>query len=223
MRRRAFVSLCCAAAGPLSLRTPLAAEAAEADAPAARWAGLVAQAASLDAAARIDLVNAVVNRWLLECDDTARVDWPTPFEALVRGRGDCRAFAILKFFALRAAGQGDDAVRVLYTIHRRRATPGLQRPHLVAWARAGAQEARVLDNLNPFALPLSLRADLRPVFSLDLEHLRRGAEESIDRPAAALRPWREMLERRARQSGETAQSLVVTSSTRPLRGLSSQR
>lgn len=103
---------------------------------------------------------------------------------------------------------------------QRRATPGLQRPHLVAWARDGANEPRVLDNLNPFAQPLALRPDLRPLFSLDLEHLRRGTGESIDRPAAALRPWREMLERRAR---EPDQSLVDTSSTRPVRALSSQR
>ncbi|MCW5662774.1 MAG: transglutaminase-like cysteine peptidase [Piscinibacter sp.] len=217
MRRRAFVSLCCAAAGPLALQ---AARAADGAISAEQWQRLIVQAAALDAAARIELVNAVVNRWLIDSDDAGRADWPTPAEALARGRGDCRAFAILKFFTLLAAGHPEDDVRVLYTIRSRRATPGLQQPHLVAWARTAGAPPRVLDNLNPFAQPLSLRRDLRPLFSLDLRHLRRGAEETIDRPATALRPWREMLERRA---GEAPQSLVDTSSTRPLRGFISQR
>lgn len=218
MRRRAFACLCTAAALPLPW--PGIVSASEVPVPLPRWQALVGQAAKADAAARIELVNAVLNRWLVEFDASDRLEWPTPREVLARGGGDCRAFAILKFFTLLAAGHAAPDTRVLYTILRRGDTPGLQRPHLVAWARSAGAEPRLLDNLNPFALPLSRRPDLRPVFSVDLEHLRRGADETIDRPAATLRPWREMLARRA---AEQAQSLVEISSTRPLRGLTSQR
>ncbi len=218
MRRRAFVSLGTAAAAPLPWAGIV--RAAAAPVPLQQWQALVEQAAQADGLARIELVNAVLNRWLVEWDDSARLDWPTPREVMARGGGDCRAFAILKFFTLLAAHHPARDTRVLYAIRQRRSTPGLQQPHLVAWARAGGEEPRVLDSLNPFALRLSQRRDLKPLFSVDLEHLRRGADEAIDRPASDLRPWREMLERRAR---EPAQSLVDTSSTRPLRGLSSQR
>jgi predicted transglutaminase-like cysteine proteinase len=187
-----------------------------------RWQRLVEQAADASAAARIEIVNVALNRLIEERIDPDRSTWPTPGEAIARGAGDCRTFAVLKFFALLAAGHDAADVRVLYTIQQRRATPGLQQPHLVAWARSAVDaEALVLDNQNPFTLPLAQRPDLRPVFSLDCEHLRRGASDEVDRPARALRPWRALLERGA--GGRGAQSLVWISTTRPLRGLTSQR
>lgn len=217
MDRRSFVLTSVVTAWPLPAPcTAHAPAAGEADC-LWRWRRLVEEAARADAAARIEMVNVTVNRLVAERDDPGDREWPTPREALARGRGDCRAFAILKFFALRAAGHAEADVRLLYTIHRPDATPGLQRPHLVAWARAGGAEARVLDNLNLFTLPLAQRPDLHAVFSVDTQHLRRGAGEAVDRPAVLLRPWRELLERHA------AQSLVWISTTRPLRGLTSQR
>jgi predicted transglutaminase-like cysteine proteinase len=217
MDRRSFVLTSAVTAWPLL--APGAAHALTADEVDRlwRWRRLVEEAAQADAAARIEMVNVAVNRLIAERNDPDEHDWPTPREALARGSGDCRAFAILKFFALRAAGHADADVRLLYTIHRLDATPGLQRPHLVAWARAGGAPARVLDNVNLFTLPLAQRPDLHAVFSVDMQHLRRGAGEAVDRPAASLRPWRELLERHA------AQSLVWISTTRPLRGLTSQR
>lgn len=187
-----------------------------------QWRRLVEQALQSDAAARIEIVNAALNRLIEERADPQWTRWPTAGEVIARGGGDCRSFAVLKFFTLLCAGHEAADVRVLYTILQQPSTPGLERPHLVAWARAGAAvEGRVLDNLNPFTLPLAQRPDLRPVFSLDCEHLRRGAGDDVDRPAHALRPWRELLERAAQERG--AQSLVWISTTRPLRGLTSQR
>lgn len=217
MDRRSFVLTSVATAWPLTALCAAPALAAGEVDRLGRWRRLVEAAAQAGAAARIEMVNVAVNRLIDERNDPDDHDWPTPREALARGRGDCRAFAILKFFALRAAGHAEADVRVLYTIQRPDATPGLQRPHLVAWAHAGDAEARVLDNLNPFALPLAQRPDLHAVFSVDTQHLRRGAGEAVDRPAVLLRPWRELLERHA------AQSLVWISTTRPLRGLTSQR
>lgn len=221
MQRRLLVRAGVAAAWPLP-GSRAATRSAGGQERLQRWLGLVEQAARSDAAARIEVVNAALNRLIEERADPERHHWPTPGEVLARGAGDCRSYAILKFYTLLAAGHEAADVRVLYTIQQRQATPGLQRPHLVAWARAAADaQARVLDNLNPFTLPLALRPDLRPVFSLDGEHLRRGAGEEVDRPARALRPWRELLERVAVEP--RAQSLVWISTTRPLRGLTSQR
>ncbi|MBX3607678.1 MAG: transglutaminase-like cysteine peptidase [Piscinibacter sp.] len=182
-----------------------------------RFQRLVVQAAQADAAGRIEMINVAVNRLIEEAPDPQRQDWRTPGEVLARGHGDCRAFAVLKYFALLAAGHDPRAARVLYTVVRPADTPGLARPHLVAWARAGNAAPRVLDNLNPFALPLALRPDLEPVFSLDLHDLRRGAGEAVHAPASRLRPWRELLERRARED----QSLVWIPTTRPVRGFTS--
>lgn len=188
MQRRTFAAACLAGA--------LGAHASdERSARRIRWQQLVDRAGGEGADARLDSVNAQVNRLIDDGSDPDLVHWPTPAEALERGRGDCRAFAVLKYFALLAAGHPAADLRLLYAIQRSPDTPGLEQRHLVTWARAGGAAPRVLDNLVPFALPLAARADLQPVFSIDCEHLRSGDGDTIERPARDLRPWRELLER----------------------------
>lgn len=199
MRRRSWTLGCAAALWPLRVfaLSPAAHEARAGRLQ--RWQALIEDAREVGAEQRIDLVHAAVHRLVADDPDADTCCWPTPLEALQRGSGDCRTFAVLKFFALRAAGHDAADVRLLYAIQQRPETPGLQRPHLVAWARDAGGPPRVLDNLLPFPLTLAQRPDLRVVFSLDCEHLREGLRETVARPAGALRPWRELLERHRAQ------------------------
>ena len=163
------------------------------------FADLAHAVSELPPAQRIGFVNAAVNRLVTLADDAelGAVDvWLTPLETLARGRGDCEDIAIAKFFLLLAGGVDAGGVRLLYARRCDPATHGHVTAHVVALARTPFADPLVLDNVNPIALPVSLRDDLEPVFSFDRTQLWSGVRGPCHGGAPQrLRPWRDVLGR----------------------------
>lgn len=198
MKRRALaIAAACAPFASVRARTTGDADAAHA------YAALVHEAAQLPMPERIVFVNVAVNQRVAYVEDgvwgNADV-WQTPIETFVRGAGDCEDIAIAKFFVLEDATVDASPVRLLYARHRDLAVPAIETPHVVAIARHASADPLVLDNVNLMVLPLSLRDDLRAVFSFDRSRLWLG----VDQPARGSAPerlpaWRRVLERMAAQ------------------------
>lgn len=167
---------------------------------------LVAQAARLDDAARLELVNDFFNRRITFTEDSALwglVDhWASPLEMLGRGRGDCEDYAIAKYFVLRAAGVPVQRLRLVYVRAQVAGGPTAAIPHLVlAWYAQPTADPMVLDNLVPDVQPASRRPDLTPVFSFNSDGLWQGVGgPSAGDPVQRLSKWREVLAK-AREEG----------------------
>lgn len=130
--------------------------------------------------------------------------WQTPAETLAAGRGDCEDYAIAKYFLLDACGAGG-CPRLVYARCAATSLSGAPLAHVVLIADAGADDPLVLDCLDAPPLPLSRRADLRPVFSFDAHGLWRGvSHEQVGEAAVRLLPWRGVLQRWARQQRAAA-------------------
>ncbi|MED5620107.1 transglutaminase-like cysteine peptidase [Ideonella sp. BN130291] len=159
---------------------------------------LIAQAAALDEAARLPLVNEFFNRRVLFRDDTTvwgQVDyWASPLETLNKGEGDCEDYAIAKYFSLLAAGVPVAKLRMVYV--RAQVGGGVQAHMVLAYYPAPDAEPLILDNLVGEVRPASRRPDLAPVFSFNSEGLWQGVGgSSAGDPVARLSRWREVLEK----------------------------
>jgi predicted transglutaminase-like cysteine proteinase len=81
----------------------------------AEWRTLVERARTLDFRAKLDYVNATINRYpyvssMRNWGESNR--WETPLE-FIRNGGQCQDYAIAKYLALRAAGMPADRLRVV--------------------------------------------------------------------------------------------------------------
>jgi predicted transglutaminase-like cysteine proteinase len=96
---------------------------------------------------RLRLINSTVNRGLAYSSDAAvwgRSDyWARPEEILMRGRGDCEDYAILKYWLLRQAGVDDSQLQLVVVWHSYR-----KMFHAVLVVHDG-DTRYVLDNLSP--------------------------------------------------------------------------
>ena len=162
------------------------------------------QARGLAPAAQLRAVNDFYNQRIAFDTDAkvwGRVDyWASPLELLDKDEGDCEDYAIAKYFTLRLLGMPAASLRLVYV--RARLDEGVVQPHVVlAYLPQGGGEALILDNLLDAVTPISLRADLSPVFSFNSDALWRGLEGSGGTPAVArLAAWRVVLQR-ARAEG----------------------
>jgi predicted transglutaminase-like cysteine proteinase len=188
---------------------PLAWDAARMDAAARRLgpkavAGaqalqpVLAQAATLDEAARLALVNQFFNRRVLFRDDAevwGQVDhWASPLETLNKGEGDCEDYAIAKYFSLIASGVPVARLRLVYV--RAQLGGGVQAHMVLAYYATADAEPLILDNLVGEVRPASRRPDLAPVFSFNSDGLWQGVGgSSAGDPVARLSRWREVLEK----------------------------
>lgn len=156
---------------------------------------LLRSAATLQDAARLELVNRYFNERIRFAPDTAvwgREDyWASPLETLNKGRGDCEDYAIAKYASLLAAGVAPERLRLVYV----RAQIGREaQAHMVlAYQAAPEDDPLILDNLLPEVLPASRRRDLTPIFSFSADGLWQGnGGEPAGDPLARLSPWREV-------------------------------
>jgi predicted transglutaminase-like cysteine proteinase len=159
---------------------------------------VLAQAATLDEAARLALVNQFFNRRVLFRDDAevwGQVDhWASPLETLNKGEGECEDYAVAKYFSLIATGVPVARLRLVYV--RAQLGGGVQAHMVLAYYATPDAEPLILDNLVGEVRPASRRPDLAPVFSFNSDGLWQGVGgSSAGDPVARLSRWREVLEK----------------------------
>jgi predicted transglutaminase-like cysteine proteinase len=129
---------------------------------AAEWRDLVARLTALPFRAKIEAVNAALNRYpyvtsLRNWGETNR--WETPLEFLRKG-GQCQDYAIAKYLALRAAGVPADRLRLVVLRDMR-----LEIDHAVTVAY-GEGEAWVLDNQSAALVTTDSLLHYQPYYSI---------------------------------------------------------
>lgn len=159
---------------------------------------LLLQAAKLDDAERLTLVNEFFNRRIVYREDIdvwGQLDyWASPLETLGKGAGDCEDYAIAKYFTLVATGMPVARLRLVYV--RAQVGGGVQAHMVLAYYAQPDAEPLILDSLVTEVRPASRRPDLAPVFSFNSEGLWQGvAGASAGDPLARLSRWREVLQK----------------------------
>jgi predicted transglutaminase-like cysteine proteinase len=129
----------------------------------AEWGALIAALKGLDLRAKLDRVNAAINRHpyvpsYVNWHESNH--WETPFEFLAKG-GQCQDYAIAKYLLLRAAGVPASSLRVV-VLHDTR----LDLDHAVTVAYVGG-EALVLDNQQRDVVPASSLDFYQPYYSIN--------------------------------------------------------
>jgi predicted transglutaminase-like cysteine proteinase len=129
----------------------------------AEWGAVVASLDGLELRAKLDRVNAAVNRhpYIPSTVNWHESNhWETPFEFLRKG-GQCQDYAVAKYLLLREAGVPASSLRlvVLRDTHL-----GLDHAVTVAFVRG---EALVLDNQQQEVVPASRLDYCRPYYSIN--------------------------------------------------------
>ncbi|BBG66278.1 FIGfam010717 [Hydrogenimonas sp.] len=121
--------------------------------------------------------------------------WATPYEFLLRGRGDCEDYVIAKYFTLKKLGI--DTKR-LYFVYVR--VKGYKLPHMVlAYFETPESDPLVLDSLNLKIFRASERKDIIPVYTFNGELLQRFKDRSVeglgDKNSMVKLKWDDLIER----------------------------
>lgn len=159
--------------------------------------------------ARLARVNDFINRRIRFEDDLAIWSlsdyWATPLETIGQSSGDCEDLAIIKYYALKAAGIPLAKLRLIYVKASLQGPNGpYQQAHMVlAYYPTPNAVPLVLDNLVTEILPASQRQDLQPVFSFNSEAIWSGAAGNAVKGTGGtsqLSRWQNLLQR-ARNEG----------------------
>lgn len=127
------------------------------------WRRIVATLVPLDLRAKLDAVNALVNRYpyIPSAVNWHEANyWETPYEFLAHS-GQCQDYAIAKFMLLRAAGVPNDRLRVVVLRDTRL---GLDHAVLVAYLDG---EALLLDNQIAEVVSVERVQHYRPYYSIN--------------------------------------------------------
>lgn len=149
-----------------------------------QWNYLVGRVLQHPAAARAELINLAINQFE-HAESSGATVWQSPQELVARGAGDCKDFALAKFWLLRHTGTARERVRLAYGEARVGSTSRL---HLVVLLWVDDGSPLVLDNLRPGMHRLSQRVDLQIRFSFDELGFydQTGSQRIRDQP---LRGW----------------------------------
>jgi predicted transglutaminase-like cysteine proteinase len=146
-------------------REPPCATGAAADCAPAEWRALLDQLDGLDLDAKLERVNAAINRhpYVASMRNWGESNhWETPFEFLRRG-GQCQDYAIAKYLLLREAGVPAAQLRIV-VVHDMR----LDLDHAVTVAYAG-RRVLLLDNQFPSVVPADSVPHYQPYYSINEE------------------------------------------------------
>ena len=171
-----------------------------------RWNDLLQRVMQQAPARRAEVINLAINQFD-HAEAPGPVVWQSPQQLVQRGAGDCKDFALAKYWLLRHSGSPRERVRMAYgdvqigTAWRR---------HLVVLLWTDGGSPLVLDNLLPGAHRLADRQDLRILFSFDEAgfYEATGANRIADQP---LKGWQGLWERIA---PPPAQPVTVTARQR---------
>jgi predicted transglutaminase-like cysteine proteinase len=124
--------------------------------------------------------------------------WATPFEFLLKDRGDCEDYVIAKYFTLKDLGMDP---KKLYFVYVR--VKGKKRPHMVlAYYEKPDAEPLILDSINYRIFPASRRRDIVPVYTFNGELLERFSTHSRDglkeKNRKVRRKWEDLVQRMKR-------------------------
>ncbi len=139
------------------------------------WQNLLIHAKDQPVNEQLRSVNEFFNRYLVYGEDIdvwGQADyWATPMQSLAKGKGDCVAYVISKYFALRELNVPEKQLRLIYVKARiGRLDSPIQQAHMIlAYYPTPDDEPLILDNLITDIRPASRRPDLQPVFSFNSE------------------------------------------------------
>jgi predicted transglutaminase-like cysteine proteinase len=155
---------------------------------AKRFLAIVEAARSRDGRARLGEVNRAINLAIRPTSDLAQygvIDrWAAPLDALARGAGDCEDYAIAKYAALRAAGIGEQDLRLVVVRDVK-----LREDHAVLAARLDGRWL-ILDNRRLLMLEDAQLPNYVPLFTLGVDGIRRvdgRHAAALDRDGGSLR------------------------------------
>ena len=136
--------------------------------PAARhFLAFVDEARKQTGRARIDAVNNLINgaiRYTSDLEQHGMIDvWLSPLATLASGRGDCKDYAIAKYFALRDAGVALEDLRLVLVRDR-----SVQQDHAVVAVRDKGRWL-ILDNRYSRLLEAAEAHQFLPLFAIDHE------------------------------------------------------
>jgi predicted transglutaminase-like cysteine proteinase len=171
------------------------------------WSAMLEANRAVATEIKLAKVNEFVNRRVTFADDQSvwgKSDfWATPFETLIKGKGDCEDFVIAKYFSLLELNVPDTQLRLIY-VRARLGGPAsaLQQAHMVlAYYATPDADPMILDSLITEIRPAARRPDLAPVFSFN----RLGVFAGVAGGAAAaggterLSAWQDLLQRVRRE------------------------
>jgi predicted transglutaminase-like cysteine proteinase len=101
---------------------------------ARRFNAIVEDGSAYEGLSRIGHINRAVNYSIRVTNSGSPEKWYSPLAALVRGAGDCKQFALLKYAALSAVGYSADDLRILIVEDK-----SFYRPHAVVAVREGTR------------------------------------------------------------------------------------
>lgn len=163
-----------------------------------KWFALLDNARPNAEIEQLQMVNDYFNRevrWVDDFYNWGEADfWATPLETLAKGQGDCEDYSIGKYISLLLLGVPNAKLRLIYVQAQ---LAGRSQAHMVlGYYSSPTSEPLILDNINPRLMPSSLRTDLSPVFSFNIQGLWiGGSQESAADPTARLSRWRNVLTR----------------------------
>jgi predicted transglutaminase-like cysteine proteinase len=162
-----------------------------------RWNDLLRRVLMHQPAQRAELINVAINQFD-HAESPGPVVWQSPQQLVQRGAGDCKDFALAKFWLLRHSGSPRERVRMAYgDVWLGQAW----RRHLVVLLWTDGGSPLVLDNLLPGAHRLADRQDLQIRFSFDetgfYDHI--GQRRIPDQP---LKGWQGLWERIAQPAAQ---------------------
>lgn len=166
-----------------------------------QWQNLRTNLASAADSDKLARVNDFFNKRVRHMDDRkawGRADyWATPSETLGAARGDSEDIAIAKYFTLLSLDIPVEQLRLVYTRLTDTDAKRNDPVHMVlAYYATPTGDPLVLDDHFPEIRPASRRAELRPVFSFNSQHIYVQTETSTyNQP-----PWQQILQR-ARAEG----------------------
>lgn len=172
-----------------------------------RWNDLLQRVMQQAPARRAEVINLAINQFD-HAEAAGPVVWQSPQQLVQRGAGDCKDFALAKYWLLRHSGSPRERVRMAYGDVR----IGTDwRRHLVVLLWTDGGSPLVLDNLLPGAHRLADRQDLRIRFSFDETafYEATGPDRIADQP---LKGWQGLWERIAPPAAQP-----VTVAARPRR------
>jgi predicted transglutaminase-like cysteine proteinase len=145
---------------------------------ASRLLAVVTQAAQYEGKAFLGHLNRSINLSIRA--STVPANWTGALNAIERARGDCKDYAIAKYFALLIAGMSPEQIRLVIVRNR----PSHQ-THLVVAVHYDDQWL-ILDNLHHLILRASEERDYEPLFVLDDGGVRRNVSvDEVSQPMPA--------------------------------------
>jgi predicted transglutaminase-like cysteine proteinase len=166
------------------------------------WQQTLADSATLDDIKKLEQINHFFNQKIIFSDDQTIWKysdyWATPLETLGQGRGDCEDFTIAKYLSLLSLDIAANKLRLIYVKARMGGThSGVYQAHMVLGYYSSPNAIPyILDNLIPDIELASVRTDLQPIYSFNMQGLWVGNQyqKAVD-PTTRLSRWRDLLAR----------------------------